>query len=316
VDAPEFTQQRAEDSVYQRGMSRLAPQQASEKQALEIKLRNQGLAPGDEGWKSSMMQLDQKHTDATQALQNESIMAGGREAERMFGMQTGRRGMFEGELQNLFGNQMGLRSMGAQELLDLGNFANAAGQQEFAQNMAAGSQGYQDVLAAANFQNAARQQAYGERMGMTDYYNQLRQQGINEYLTQRGFTLNEIQALLNNQQVGVPQFNQFSNATKADTPQLLQGALLQGQQAAATASADNAFMNNLLGGASSLAGVAGMFSDRRLKSNISKIGERNGVNWYRYEIFGTPQIGVMADEVPWAAFEHPSGFLMVDYRRV
>jgi hypothetical protein len=309
VDAPEWTQQRAENSIYQRGMSRLAPQQQAEKQALEIKLRNQGLVPGDEGWNSAQRNLNQKHTDALQALENETIMGGGREAERMFGMQSARRGMF--------GN----------ELMDLGNFANTASGQEFMQNMTAGQQGFQDVMNAAQFQNAARNQAYDERMGMfgfnqnlayreADYYNQLRQAQMNEYLAQRGFTLNEIQALLNNQQVGMPQFNEFSNATKADTPQLLQGAMLQGQQAAADSSAENMFMNNLLGGAASIAGMSGMFSDRRLKSNIRKIGERNGVNWYRYDIFGTPQIGVMADEVPWAAFEHPSGFLMVDYRRV
>jgi hypothetical protein len=236
-------------------------------------------------------------------------MAGGREAERMFGMQTGRRGMFAGELQ------------------DLGQFANQAAMNDFQQRMAAGSQGFQDTLSAANFQNQARQGAFAERMAAlgynqqqayqyADYQNQLRQQQLNEYLAQRGFTLNEIQALLNNQQVGMPQFNQFMGATKSDTPQLLQAAMLQGQQNAANASADNAVMNNLLGGATSIAGMAGMFSDRRLKSDIRRIGRRNGVNWYSYTIFGQAQIGVMADEVPWAAFEHPSGYLMVDYRRV
>ena len=71
-----------------------------------------------------------------------------------------------------------------------------------------------------------------------------------------------------------------------------------------------------MGGLGSIAGIAGMFSDRRLKSNIQKIGQRNGVNWYVYEIFGKPQIGVMADEVPWAAIDHPSGYQMVDYARI
>jgi hypothetical protein len=69
VDNPQFTNQRAEQSIYDRGMSRLGPQQQGEKQALEIKLRNQGLTPGDEGYRAAMTQLDQKHTDATQALQ-------------------------------------------------------------------------------------------------------------------------------------------------------------------------------------------------------------------------------------------------------
>lgn len=381
VDDPQWTQQRAEQAYYDRSFGRLNQQLQSEKQALEIKMRNQGLAPGDEAWDSQMMSFDQKYNDAVQNAQNEAIMAGGREAERMHGMQMGMRQQGQSEIGQRFGEQMGLRQQGTseigqrygeqmgrrqqgvgeigsmfgqqmdmrgmgwdeiqglaglqqgirgqygQEMMDLGNFANAAAQQDFLQQMAAGSQSFQDVRQAADFQNQARQQTMQERMALSgfntsqnyqyaDYYNKMRQQQLNEYLTQRGFTLNEIQALVNNQQVGVPQFNQFTAASKADTAPILEGAYMQGQQNAANASADNAWMNNLMGGASSIAGIAGMFSDRRLKSNIQKIGERNGVNWYAYEIFGRPQIGVMADEVPWAAITHPSGYMMVDYSKV
>lgn len=345
VNDPQWTVQRAEQAFYDRQFGRLNQQQQSERQQLEIKMRNQGLAPGDEAWDSQVQSMNQKHNDAIQNAQNEAIMAGGREAERMFGMemgrrqqgaseigqrfgeQMGRRGQGWDELQGVIGMQQGIRGQYGQELLDLGNFANAAAQQDFMQQMQAGAQGFQDTRQAAEFQNQARQQAMAERLGLAgyntqqayqyaDYYNKLRQQQLNEYLTQRGFTLNEIQALLNNQQVGLPQFNQFTAASKADTAPILQGAYMQGQQNAAIASQENAFMNNLLGGASSIAGIAGMFSDRRLKSNIRKVGERNGVNWYSYEIFGRPQIGVMADEVPWAAVQHPSGYMMVDYSKV
>lgn len=303
VDTPEFTLQRAEQANWDRMANRIQQQRDSEAQQLEIKMRNQGLVPGDEAWQAQMQSFNNKYNDAFQNASNEAIMAGGREAERMFGMQTGRRGMFAGELQ------------------DLGSFANQAAMNDFQQRMAAGQAGWDATLQAANFQNAARAAGAQERYQHADYYNQIRQQQLNEYLAQRGFTLNEIQALLNNQQVGMPQFNQFTAATKADTPQLLQAAMLQGQQNAASASADNQFVNSLLGGASNIGGMmalggTGFFSDRRLKSDITKIGVRNGVNWYRYTIGGQPQIGVMADEVPWAAFEHPSGYLMVDYRRV
>jgi len=91
---------------------------------------------------------------------------------------------------------------------------------------------------------------------------------------------------------------------------------MQGQANAANASAENQMMNNMMGGIGQAAGMFAMFSDRRLKSNIRKVGERNGVNWYAYILFGRPQIGVMADEVPWAAIKHPSGYMMVDYSRV
>jgi hypothetical protein len=298
ITAPQYGVPRAEQAFYQRGASRLDPQQASEQQSLEIKMRNQGLTPGDEAWKSQMQDLNQRQNDARQALMNETIMAGGREAERMFGMESGYRGQI------------------TDELMGLGQFANQAAMNEFQQNMAAGTQQWKNVQQAAQFQNQARQQKWQERQAEANYYNQLRQAQMNEYLTQRGFTLNEIQALLNNQQVGMPQFNQFTNASKADTPQLLQAAMLQGQQNAANSSQENAWMNSLMGGAGQAAGMFAMFSDRRLKTNIRKIGERKGVNWYAYEIFGRPQIGVMADEVPWAAIKHPSGYYAVDYARI
>ena len=70
------------------------------------------------------------------------------------------------------------------------------------------------------------------------------------------------------------------------------------------------------GMAGNMAKMAMMFSDRRLKSNIRKIGEHKGNNWYSYTIFGQPEIGVMADEVPHAATMHPSGYMMVDYSQV
>lgn len=70
--------------------------------------------------------------------------------------------------------------------------------------------------------------------------------------------------------------------------------------------------------ASGINGAAGLFSDRRLKSNIRRIGTHaSGLPWYSYEIFGEPAEGVMADEVlevkPEAVGVHPSGFLVVNY---
>ena len=354
VNDPQWTVQRAENAHYDRQAQRLNEQFGSQQQALDIKLRNQGLVPGDEAYQAQMQNLGRTMNDAFQNARNESIMAGGAEAQRMYGMemglrqqgqseigqrfgeQMGLRGQYMDEIDRLYGQQMGLRGMGmdevqalnnmqmanrgmfSDEMFGLGNFANQAAMNEFDQMMRAGSQGYQDTLSAAQFQNLARSQGMDESYRYADYMNQLRQQAINEMITQRGFTLNEANALMSGQQIGLPQFNQFMGAQAAQTPQLLQAAMLQGQQNAANASGENAMFGNLMGGLSSLAGTAGMFgfSDRRLKSNIQQIGQRNGVNWYSYTIFGKPQIGVMADEVPWATMEHPSGYLMVDYSRV
>ena len=64
--------------------------------------------------------------------------------------------------------------------------------------------------------------------------------------------------------------------------------------------------------------AAFMFSDRRLKTHVVHVGHTLGRQpVYRYTIFGRTALGVMADESPpEAVFEHPSGYLMVDYSRI
>jgi hypothetical protein len=69
-----------------------------------------------------------------------------------------------------------------------------------------------------------------------------------------------------------------------------------------------------------LAGTAAKFipSDRRLKSNIERVGTHPlGIGIYEYDIFGERQRGVMADELeivlPEAVAVHPSGYKMVNY---
>jgi hypothetical protein len=68
-----------------------------------------------------------------------------------------------------------------------------------------------------------------------------------------------------------------------------------------------------------------MLSDRRLKTNVRKIGETpNGANLYKWDwtnegsrLAGDQStVGVIAQEVPDAAFMGPDGYLMVDYGRV
>jgi hypothetical protein len=59
-------------------------------------------------------------------------------------------------------------------------------------------------------------------------------------------------------------------------------------------------------------------SDRRLKSNIKRIGTLpSGLAWYEYDIFGRHEQGVMAQEamlvIPAAVHRMASGYLCVDY---
>jgi hypothetical protein len=64
--------------------------------------------------------------------------------------------------------------------------------------------------------------------------------------------------------------------------------------------------------------AAAALSDRRLKTNIVKVGDDpRGFGIYEYDIFGRRERGVMAQEVekiiPDAVMEHPSGYKMVNY---
>jgi hypothetical protein len=123
--------------------------------------------------------------------------------------------------------------------------ATDAGRQEAAQmwgqNMGQNQNNYQQSL-GANAQN------FGQSMQGSQYANQIRQQQITEALTKRGSSLNEIQALLNGQQVGMPSMPNFQGAQAAAPAPLMQGA-------AQNASGQNA--SNPMGGLMNMAGSLG-----------------------------------------------------------
>lgn len=107
------------------------------------------------------------------------------------------------------------------------------------------------------------------------------------------------------------------NQTQADTQDLYRNA---GAGALGGAlSGFKAFGSGLgaLGG-----GLLGFLSDRRMKENIEKIGEKNGLNVYsfNYKNGKNKLIGYMADEVeklyPNAVFTRPDGYKQVDYLMV
>jgi len=75
-------------------------------------------------------------------------------------------------------------------------------------------------------------------------------------------------------------------------------------------------MGGLFGLAS--AGI-GLLSDRRLKTDIRRVGQTDAgtpIYTYRYITGGPVQMGVMAQDVPDAAFMTDSGFFAVDYGAV
>jgi len=222
------------------------------------------------------------------------------------------------------------------------NFGNNAQQQAFNQmmgqanlaNQAAGQQFNQD-LQARQFQNQAlgqaaaldqsrmaamnqaAQQQFGLNERFADAQNRLRQQAIAEQMQRRGMSLNEMNALLSGQQVGMPQMPSFNTAGRAETPQILQATQAGYDASLGAANARNAAFGNLLGAGAQL-GSAFLFSDRRLKRNLRRVGTHpTGVGIYTFTMMGIEQRGVIAQEVqrvrPGLVKRHASGFLQVDY---
>jgi DNA-binding transcriptional MerR regulator len=187
------------------------------------------------------------------------------------------------------------------------------------------AQRYQGMDATAGqFRNAASQQAFNQQMESSKYDTLRRQQQIAEEMQKRGFSLNEINAILHGQQVGMPQMPDFSNATKSDATNYLGAAQAQGQADLDRYNAEQQAMQGMMSGVGSMGAGAMMMSDRALKRDIRKIVERGAhglpVYEFRYVDEDGLQYGVMADEAelayPDAVVTTPSGYKAVDYARL
>lgn len=178
----------------------------------------------------------------------------------------------------------------------------------------------------------AQKEAQGQQFN--DASSQAALQGINLGMAQQGQTyqqafanrnapLNELSAIRSGSQVTNPTFGSSAQQATTQGPDMLGAANSSYNAALGATNAQNANSSGLFGGLSSLAGLgikaagAGMFSDRRLKSKIRRIGTLKGFNLYEYEKFGRREVGVMAQEVmatrPDAVMLHESGYYMVNY---
>jgi len=171
---------------------------------------------------------------------------------------------------------------------------------------------YQATIGAG--QEASRMQ--GQDLTASQYQTQQRQQQIAEEMQKRGFSLNEINAIISGQQVAMPTMPGFNTASKSETTDYLGAANMQGQAALDAYNAQQAAYQGMMSGVADIGGAFMKPSDRRLKRNIRRIGSVNGHNLYAYDyIWGQPGIGVMADEVRHVpgAVESRFGFDAVNY---
>jgi hypothetical protein len=327
------------DTVANQLMQKMQPVHDYQTRQLETKLANQGLRAGSEAYNRAATQLGQQ-----QALERYNALdQAGSEAQRLYNMQLGSRqqafneDVTGGNFANSASNQAFNQGLQANQ------FANQATQQAYNQNLGAAqfgnqalSQQYNQNLGAAQFNNQAmnqasaldlarmqaQNQAQSQQFGLNQQYanaqNQLRQQAIAEQAQRRGMSLNEMNALLSGQQVQMPTFPGFSNAGVAQAPNYMGALQNQYDAQLGAVNAQNAQTGNLLGSLANLGSAYFMFSDRRLKSRIKRVGTHEiGVGIYEYTMMGIPQRGVIAQEVqavrPDLVKRHASGYLMVNY---
>lgn len=145
-----------------------------------------------------------------------------------------------------------------------------------------------------------------------------------------GGTLGAIQAVADSRLAQ----KDLNNALQAQLISIGQGVNVNAQQNLASAAAGQAARDNAyrqakaqnraatyqtVGGLASTAIMFAMFSDRRMKEDVKKIGVSDkGINIYEFAYIGADgrYQGVMANEVPWAVVEADNGYFKVDYSKV
>jgi hypothetical protein len=177
------------------------------------------------------------------------------------------------------------------------------------------------------FNNQVGQNQFAQGMQQSQYQNQLRQAAIAEEMQRRGMSLNEMNAILTGQQVGMQQMPQFNASAAAQPVQYNQAAQGQYQAAMDAYNAQNMNANSFMSGAMGLAGSLGgasimAFSDSRLKRIIKRVGEVKGVPLYLFKYLGSDaeHIGPIAQQVqkihPEWVKQHQNGYLMVNYSKL
>lgn len=73
---PEERRQQAEDAAYGKATHRMDSRFAGDRDALDIRLRNQGLAPGDQGYQAQMETFNQGKNDAYERARFDSVAQG------------------------------------------------------------------------------------------------------------------------------------------------------------------------------------------------------------------------------------------------
>jgi hypothetical protein len=214
------------------------------------------------------------------------------------------------------------------QILSGGQFANAADQQRI-----------NSLLQTLGFNNAAEAQQFADALASGTFANENRAAALGEEAFARSLPFQEAMSLYGLTSPQAPAFTaggggapgvqptdilgatqaQYGNALDLYNSRVAQRGSARGGLLGLAGTIGGAVLGGPIGGA-----IGGkLFSDRRLKSEIEQIGHirESFLPVYRYEMFGEPHVGVMADEVrlvhPEAVARDPaSGYDMVDYSKI
>lgn len=302
------------DQAYEESQRYMAPQHAQQDRRMQQELLNKGIDPMSENGKEQMKMMKMQQGDQQNAAQFNALQFGQGIQNQMFGQEMQNQ-QLAGDMQKaLWQNQLGSSGQDLQKYL---------GDQGFA----LGNAQNQMQASIANMQNQTNR--YGQDLN----YNLGRSgQDLQRYGMDQNYQLG-----MGNLDLG-RQGQNFNEMMGLDAADFRNNQFNQGQQNWQDQFLYNMMMGNAAPGMGSVAGgnhtnteagIAGGFgdmmkgftgmSDRRLKHNISKVGEIDGINMYSYDYIGeegSGRIGVMAQEVPWASVVTESGYLGINNRRL
>lgn len=304
--ANDQSRQRVEQAL----MSRLTPKFDTQESQLRNRLLNSGIEVGSDAYNQEMKNLGEQRNDAMM----QAVLAGGQEESRQIGLNQGLQGQeFQ---QALAGGQFGQQ----------GQSINAQNRQQALQSVLQAyglntqnlGQQYSQDMASRQFGNQAQTQGLNNQIAAGAFGNQARSQAIQEQAYLRQLPLNELNALRSGAQVANPQFSSYYTGGAAQAAPIMDAGIAQSNYNLQANQQAQSGQNALMGGLAQLGSAAIMFSDRRLKSDIVRVGTHKlGIGLYEYTIFGNRQRGVMADEVrtvmPEAVLPDESGFDRVNY---
>jgi len=86
---PTALRERAENAAYQKDVSRLDPRFQREREATDIRLRNQGLSPGDQAYDAQIESFNNQKNDAYERARLGSVETGRQESAQLYNQQLG-----------------------------------------------------------------------------------------------------------------------------------------------------------------------------------------------------------------------------------